>query len=379
MLMRKNGSKSCVKCKHILDVDGSKCPNCGATLPASKCSPRSETRNVATSKLKVLAWRFLYAALGLCLVITCDHYTRPVEISACRDPAECLGHAEVEFKYGKQSDALVAIERMCSFRVEQACLGLSGLIAIGKFSKDAIGIDGYLKLAEEARARVEFLKTLLDGKKERLARNSLRYHLDPSENSEGSIRLLGLLGRFEEPHSLTVLAEYYIDGEPGIGIKKNRSKAIRYLEKAALHGWGPAFENLARIYLNQDDSNFDLGKGLALASRACLLNQSEACALLGKKYLEGARGLVPDHIKALPFLLRGAVLQNCQSAKDAGAAYLLKGGRDKKVLHAINLLGAASGEKECQTLAKEFRRSLTPKQMSEAVNLANKMIKESER
>lgn len=139
----------------------------------------------------------------------------------------------------------------------------------------------------------------------------------------------------------TRIAENYIIGNSELGISRNLTEAIFYLEKAAEQGDAKAIEHLGLIYAKGLGAEIDPSKAFEHLEKARGLGSVPALGGIGYMYLYGI-GIPVNLEKAFVYYKQAADLGHGESMNNIGVFYSKGEGVQKNELLAVTYFEAAA-------------------------------------
>jgi hypothetical protein len=371
------------------------CPKCRAIVPAftKTCDCGWNFEGSSARQLTVFSpikkrLRLFVGALVLALVLGVTFWVtklkKHVDFRHCSSPLECLAAAEHAHTSNDKESTFVALDRMCNFGVMQACVGLSAVWNIIAANEQTGGIEDAQRakdFADLGRKALQEVAPLIEKMKQSPTREASQRLSDlivEEYNWSAYHRLLELMAAFDEPISLVELASYYANGHSDMNIAKDPFKAKSLLKRALAFDHSPALARsqflLGQIYSEEESLVYNIDAAKDVFSKACENGDANACAELGKAYLHGKRGLMPDANLAFEWFTKGARLQDCVSSAGAVQAYFALGGIDKRIVHAYMTMGAMGGKPDCVAFRDKFESGLNPNQIMEARGVASQIL-----
>ena len=125
------------------------------------------------------------------------------------------------------------------------------------------------------------------------------------------------------PQSMSALGQYYIKGNPMLGVEPEINTGIELLERAAQTGEVQAHENLGVLYSKGHGVEKNYTKAVEHLNIAFNKGSIIASALLGEMYLYG-QGVEVDKIKGLGLLKSAASQGNIESITTLGTYFFLE-------------------------------------------------------
>ena len=142
--------------------------------------------------------------------------------------------------------------------------------------------------------------------------------------------------------SILELGHIYMDG---MGVRKNKKKALSFFEMAADQKSGEALFYIAEIYLSGipdgETSHSDYSKVVSCYEEAAKLEHFPSISGLGHLYRLG-HGVTQDNFKALEIFKKGASLGNANCMNEVAQFYIAGWGVAKDDLEATRWLKKAS-------------------------------------